>query len=373
MRQRRVTAALLKRCQRTETAVSRAFQWARLGSNQRPLACEASALPLSYAPGRGSQSSRGSPTVWRMPLAAALVALVLALAGCGGDDEGSSPRAGRAAGEGSPAAESPLPRSPAALADRLTNTQRGLDRAVDDWRAHGDPSRGAPPDDVTLYALDQQRVHILLSGRPRLAHSVLARLAGEVATHARASIRARRMLGRLSTPQPLDRFRTGPARPAGELLRYYREAQRRFGVSWQVLAAVNLVESAFGRMRNTSTAGAQGPMQFIPTTWDIYGAGGDIDDAHDAILAAGRLLQANGFARDKGAALWRYNNSWAYVRGVTHHAEVMQRDPRQLGGYLAWQVYYLTRLGSVWLPEGYAHRRPVPVGSYVAAHPERLP
>jgi membrane-bound lytic murein transglycosylase B len=161
--------------------------------------------------------------------------------------------------------------------------------------------------------------------------------------------------------------------PAETLLRSYREAERRFGVDWEYLAAINMVETAFGRIRGTSVAGAQGPMQFIPTTWDIYGAGGDIDDAHDAILAAGRLLRANGFARDKAAALWRYNNSWAYVRGVTHHAEVMRRDPRQLRGYLAWQVYYLTEVGSVWLPEGYEHRKPVPVRAYVAAHPERLP
>lgn len=160
---------------------------------------------------------------------------------------------------------------------------------------------------------------------------------------------------------------------AAVLMRSYREAERRFGVDWEYLAAINLVETAFGRIRGTSVAGAQGPMQFIPTTWDIYGAGGDIDDAHDAILAAGRLLRANGFARDKGAALWRYNNSWSYVRGVTHHAEVIRRDPRQLRGYLAWEVYYLTRAGSVWLPEGYAHRRPVPVASYVDRHPERLP
>ena len=171
----------------------------------------------------------------------------------------------------------------------------------------------------------------------------------------------------------LPAWRIVPPAPARVLLSSYREAERRFGVDWEYLAAINMVETQFGRIRGTSVAGAQGPMQFIPTTWDIYGAGGDIDDAHDAILAAGRLLRANGFARDRGAALWRYNNSWAYVRGVTHHAKVMQRDPRQLRGYLAWQVYYLTRVGSVWLHEGYAHRKPVPARVYVEAHPERLP
>jgi Transglycosylase SLT domain len=281
-----------------------------------------------------------------MPLAALLITLVLALAGCGDDDEGSSPRAERAAGEGPPAAGSPLPRSPAALADRLTNTQRGLDRAVDDWRAQGDPSRGAPPGDVTLYALDQQRGQILLSGRPRLAHSVLARLPGRVAAHARASIRARRMLGRLSTPQPLDRFRTGPARPAGELLRHYREAQRRFGVSWQVLAAVNLVESAFGRTRNTSTAGAQGPMQFIPSTWAAYGMGGDIRDPHDAILGAANYLHASGAPRDYRTALYRYNPSRLYVDAVLAYSDRIRRDARNFFAYYAWQVFVRTPQGT---------------------------
>ena len=128
----------------------------------------------------------------------------------------------------------------------------------------------------------------------------------------------------------LPAWRIVDPRPAAELRRYYREAERRFGVDWEYLAAINLVETGFGRIDGTSVAGARGPMQFIPTTWDIYGAGGDIEDPHDAILAAGRLLRANGFARDRAGALLRYNNSSAYVRGVTLYAEVMQRRPRDL-------------------------------------------
>ncbi len=218
-----------------------------------------------------------------------------------------------------------------------------------------------------------------VAGRRTWLPGVLDRLGPGNRRWLRATVAARRELRSMHPSAPSDLADELPAwrivapAPTRALMRSYREAERRFGVDWEYLAAINMVETAFGRIRGTSVAGAQGPMQFLPTTWDIYGAGGDIDDAHDAILAAGRLLRANGFARDRAAALWRYNNSWAYVRAVTHHAEVMHRDPRQLRGYRAWQVYYLTRLGSVWLPEGYAHRRPVPVEAYVERHPERLP
>ena len=276
-----------------------------------------------------------------MSVVAVFAVLVVALAGCGDDGERDS--AARAAGPPAPAAA--IPREAGALAARLTETQRELDRAIDDWRGDGDPARGLPPDDVTLYALDQQRVHILLSNRPRLAHAVLAELPGRIAAHARASIRARRMLGRLATPQPLSRFKTGPARPAGELLRYYRQAQRRFGVSWRVLAAVNLVESAFGRMRNLSTAGAQGPMQFIPQTWAAYGMGGNIRDPHDAILGAANYLQANGAPRDYPSALYHYNPSSLYVDAVLAYAERIRRDPRNFFAYYAWQVFVRTPHG----------------------------
>jgi membrane-bound lytic murein transglycosylase B len=279
-----------------------------------------------------------------MPAATILVVLVLALAGCGGDDTSSARPGGASAAP--PAPDAALPHDPAALAERLTETQRALDGAVDAWRSEGDPSKGAPPDDVTLYALDQQRIHLRLSGSPRLARSVLARVPHRVAAHARATIRARRELAALATPQPRDRFKTGRAAPAGTLLRYYREAQRRFGVAWPVLAAVNFVESAFGRMRNSSTAGAQGPMQFIPATWAAYGMGGDIRDPHDAVLGAANYLHANGALRDYRGALYRYNPSRLYVDAVLTYANRIRRDPANFFAYYAWQVFVRTPSGT---------------------------
>ena len=175
---------------------------------------------------------------------------------------------------------------------------------------------------------------------------MLAHVPGRVAAHARATIRARRELAALATPQPRDRFSTGRPAPAGILLRDYREAQRRFRVAWPVLAAVNFVESAFGRMRNRSTAGAQGPMQFIPSTWAAYGMGGDIHDPHDAVLGAANYLHANGAPRDYRRALYAYNRSGLYVDAVLAYADRIRRDPRNFFAYYAWQVFVRTPSGT---------------------------
>src|SRR3954447_22088407 len=269
--------------------------------------------------------------------------VLLLLGGCGGGTDGAR---GQRGGGAPPPPNASIPRDPAALAERMTHTQRALDQAVDAWRSGGDPSTGRPPTDVTLYALDQQRIHLVLSDRPRLAAKVLALVPGRIAAHARATLRARRDLEALATPQPRARFKTGPPEPAGVLLSHYREAQRRFRVGWPVLAAVNLVESAFGRMRNNSTAGAQGPMQFIPSTWAAYGMGGDIRDPHDAILGAANYLHANGAPRDYAAALYHYNPSRRYVDAVLAYADRIRRDPRNFFSYYAWQVFVRTPSGT---------------------------
>jgi membrane-bound lytic murein transglycosylase B len=78
-------------------------------------------------------------------------------------------------------------------------------------------------------------------------------------------------------------------------------------------------------------------MQFIPSTWSIYGHGGDIRDPHDAILAAARLLRANGAPGRYGPALRAYNPSGLYVEAVTQYARLIDRDPYALYFLYTWE------------------------------------
>ena len=245
-----------------------------------------------------------------------------------------------------PATDQPIPRSPGPLAKSLTTTTVSLRSAIDRWRSRGEPSRGGPPRDVTLLALYQQRIYMLLTGRRKLADRTLGRLSASVHAEARDTLGARRSLSRLAgPPQPRSRLSTGRALPADVLRRLYRKAQRRYGVSWHVLAAVNFVETSFNRLRNNSTAGAQGPMQFIPSTWRAYGRGGDIRDPHDAILGAANYLHASGAPDNYRRALFSYNHSALYVDAVLRYARRIRRDPRTYYAYYSWQVFVRTPSG----------------------------
>ena len=92
------------------------------------------------------------------------------------------------------------------------------------------------------------------------------------------------------------------AQPPRFLIPIYMEAARRYGVPWQVLAAINSVETDYGRNLNTSSAGAIGWMQFEPSTWKEWGVAVDGHnvanpyDPRDAIFSAARYLQAAGGA-----------------------------------------------------------------------------
>src|SRR5207244_12362386 len=133
-------------------------------------------------------------------------------------------------------------------------------------------------------------------------------------------------LSALTPPLPARAIKIGRAPPATSLLSVYREAERRFHVPWDVLAAVNFVESKFGKLRSASAAGAQGPMQFMPATWRRYGLGGDVDDARDAILGAANYLRASGAPHDLRRALHAYNPSPLYVDAVLRYARTRRPD-----------------------------------------------
>ncbi len=192
------------------------------------------------------------------------------------------------------------------------------------------------------FARDRQQLLRALGRDAALSAAVVALAPGE-----RDDVAAREALQRLSSQGPplRARIRVGAPPPAAKLLAWYREAQHRFGIRWQLLAAINFVESAFGKVRNTSTAGAQGPMQFEPATWRTYGLGGDVHDAHDAILAAANYLHANGGARDERRALYAYNRSLLYVSAVLHYAHRITHVRSAFAEYYAWDVYVRTPSG----------------------------
>jgi membrane-bound lytic murein transglycosylase B len=170
--------------------------------------------------------------------------------------------------------------------------------------------------------------------------------------------------------ETLPAWRIDPPAPADELLGYYRKAEAATGVGWNYLAAIHLVETGLGRIVGVSSAGAQGPMQFLPSTFAEHGDGGDILSLHDSIMAAARYLAANGFATDPDHAIFRYNNSNRYVRGINDYAAVLATDPAAFAGYYRWDIYYRTTAGDVLLPIGYVATTPIPVTDYLATHPQ---
>jgi membrane-bound lytic murein transglycosylase B len=157
--------------------------------------------------------------------------------------------------------------------------------------------------------------------------------------------------------EPADRLPhwriIAPASP-DQLRAYYREAEQTYGVPWQYLAAINLIETSMGRILGLSSTGAMGPMQFMPPTWAEYGQG-DVNDPHDAILAAGRYLKASGAPKDMDGALFAYNRSMHYVRAVQAYAQQVAADPLAFIAYYNWQVFVPTTSGVALLPEGWAN------------------
>jgi membrane-bound lytic murein transglycosylase B len=88
-------------------------------------------------------------------------------------------------------------------------------------------------------------------------------------------------------------------------------------------------------------------MQFLPSTWEAYGLGGDVHDPHDAVLGAANYLRASGAPGNYRAALYAYNPVNAYVTAVWRYAKTMMRHPDSYYAYYNWQVFVRTVDGDV--------------------------
>lgn len=244
----------------------------------------------------------------------------------------------------------PLPAGPIALAAALTTAHKDLEREVEKWVGGGAQLDDPRARQIELTALFQQRIYRKLVRDPALAQDVLDQVHGPIRRTAKVNFEAGRALSANLVPvEPPVKLKTHEPAPPDQLLGFYEKAERRFGVGWEVLASVNFVETRFGRVLGPSTAGALGPMQFLPSTWEAYGGGGDIFDPHDAILGAARYLRASGAPGDIRGALFNYNRSDAYVDAVMAYADQMRRRPRAFYEYYFWQVFVRTTEGDMQL------------------------
>jgi membrane-bound lytic murein transglycosylase B len=262
------------------------------------------------------------------------------------------------------------PRPPQGAQPQLaTDPAQLADDLVADEHALRDPATGEPA--LQAAAHRQQAAYRAIGRHPEWDGTIRPRIPASLIDVYDRNIDARRQLAAMSQPKgTLPAWRIDAPIAAGELIGYYHEAEAESGVGWNYLAAINLVETRLGSISGVSTAGAQGPMQFLPSTFAGYGRGGDINSPHDSIMAAGRYLAASAFANDRDRAIFAYNHSNQYVQAVDQYAALIASDPAAFATFYRWDVYYFTTAGDVLLPIGYFASSPIPVGDYLASHPQ---
>ena len=244
-----------------------------------------------------------------------------------------------------PASSLPTLSSEKAVARELAAAESGL-------RADGRTAES-----TRAFGQRQQLAYRTLAAHPEWAAAVIAAVPADLQVAVQANAEAGAALASLTpsdadAPTGLPNWEILTPEPAATLRSYYDEAARATGIPWQYLAAIHLVETRVGRIHGLSSAGAQGPMQFIPETWATFGAG-DINSNRDAIQAAGRYLASRGGPADMDRALFSYNNDDRYVSAVKAYASVLLDDPKAFDGYYQWQVFYAKRDGTYLLPEGF--------------------
>ncbi|WP_299052657.1 lytic transglycosylase domain-containing protein [uncultured Nocardioides sp.] len=311
-------------------------------------------------------------TTTRRALAGLAAAALLTTGACGAGEDADSPSSDR------------RPGSATSGSDGVTGALPPLRRAEAPWEVvrQIEASEAAirdartSPRDLAAAGRLEQLAYRTLAVRPGWDARVRELLAPRWRSVVRDNVAARREMVALQAEYPANEtvpaWRIVRPRPAAELRSHYEAAEAEFGVGWEYLAAINLIETGMGRIVGDSVAGAKGPMQFIDPTWEQYGEG-DVTDPEDAIMAAGRYLAARGFDADDPAAIddaiYAYNNDVRYVRAIRLHAQVMERNPRAFLGYHAWDVVFSTARGDVTLPVGYDEDSPVPVDRWLRANP----
>lgn len=255
---------------------------------------------------------------------------------------------------------------PAELAEQLARVETALREPT------------TPAVDLGALGHQEQVIIRLLARQPELAQRVRQNLPERWRQLLDRHLAARREFLAMQRGRPgsplVPAWRIIPPEPPRLLLGYYREAQAATGIPWEVLAAINLVETGMGRIDGISVADARGPMQFLPSTWAERGIGqGDIRDPHDAIQAAARYLVRRGGLRDLPRALWGYNNSDHYVRGVLGYATLLREDPAAFTGLYNWEIHFISSAGDLWLPVGYEQRQRIPVNAYLQLVPASAP
>jgi membrane-bound lytic murein transglycosylase B len=241
-------------------------------------------------------------------------------------------------------------------------------------RAIVDP--GSSSDIVAQNGRQMQLALRALADVPEFDEEVLAALDPAARPSIERIVRARQFLQARSAadttpsepPTELPAWTILEPEPVDILLAHYAEAEALTGIPWYWLAAIHLQETRMGRIQGVSSAGAVGPMQFLPTTW-AQCCTGDPLASRDAIIGAATYLAQSGGPADMNAAVYQYNPNDGYVAVVTAYAETLRDEPALYRGLHAFQVFFGTSAGTVRLPIGYAQSAPVDAAAYLAENP----
>ncbi len=194
-------------------------------------------------------------------------------------------------------------------------------------------------------AIRRQQVDMLqVAAQTEVADAVLSQAPPELVPSLHDTVGAWRSMWRLAGIDEFNlvRIHARPldgAAPSNTLAAYYKASAAHYQLDWTYLASINFIESDFGRVTGPSSAGALGPMQFMPATWTEYGAGGDVNSPKDAIDAAARYLFLSGARKDIDSAIYAYNHDNDYVAAVKYYADVIRHDPGWLDRLYYWNTF----------------------------------